>query len=63
LKDAFRSLEELDTFVEFVKAGILYFENGAITVKSNLPADNLDKMKIILLQAADMRNFYLGGRR
>ena len=60
LRGAFQRLEELETFVDFVQAGVAYFQDGGITVRSNLPYEHQAKMRDILREATDMKQFYLG---
>eukprot|EP00611_Tribonema_gayanum_P031891 TRINITY_DN9343_c0_g1_i1.p1 TRINITY_DN9343_c0_g1~~TRINITY_DN9343_c0_g1_i1.p1 ORF type:complete len:352 (-),score=89.30 TRINITY_DN9343_c0_g1_i1:447-1451(-) len=60
LRSAFTKLEDLEEFLDFVTEGVGYFENGGIDVRSNMPQDNLDKMKDIQREAERMREFYLG---
>jgi hypothetical protein len=46
-------------FVDFVAEGVDYFEGGAIDVKSNMPAQTLQRMRDVLAEARRMRQFYL----
>ncbi|CAM9398263.1 unnamed protein product [Choristocarpus tenellus] len=60
LTEAFATLEELDDFVKFVQHGIDYFGNETgFAMRSNMPSENLYKMKAIYADAAAIRRQYL----
>ncbi|CAM9104029.1 unnamed protein product [Ascophyllum nodosum] len=60
LQHAFTRLEDLDEFVKFVEEGVEYMgDDLGVSMRSNMPQENFDKMKTIYAEAAAIRRQYL----
>lgn len=60
LQSAFTKLEDLNEFVLFMEEGIEFLGNDfGFAVRTNMPQENLDKMKAIYAEAAAIQRKYL----
>lgn len=59
LESAFTKLEDLDDFVNFVQEGIDFLgDDMSFAIKTNMPRDNLGKMKAIHAEVSAIRRRY-----